>query len=197
VMQKLGLLTMPAFALAAVTADWVVEILFGPSWRQAIPLVALFSVSATFLPVLMAVFLLYLTQARTNEMLRATLIDSAINVAAILAGLPWGVVGVAAAIAVVGVLVRTPLAFWLAARRGPVKVGAVWRAIAPPASIALAIVVVVGGLRTVTPDPTPAAMAMVAATALAVALLGLLGWPETRREMRQVLAGGKLSLSHS
>ena len=197
VMQKLGLLTMPAFALAAVTADWVVEFLFGPSWRQAIPLVALFSVSATFLPVLMAVFLLYLTQARTNEMLRATLIDSAINVAAILAGLPWGVVGVAAAIAVVGVLVRTPLAFWLAARRGPVKVGAVWRAIAPPASIALAIVVVVGGLRTVTPDPTPAAMAMVAATALAVALLGLLGWPETRREMRQVLAGGKLSLSHS
>jgi PST family polysaccharide transporter len=173
-MQKLGLLTMPAFALSAVTADWVVEILFGPSWRQAIPLVALFSVSANFLPVLMAVFMLYLTQARTAEMLRATLVDAALTVAAILAGLPWGVTGVAASIAIAGLAVR-----------------------APPVSIALAIALVVGGLRPLTPDPTPVALSVVVATALVLALAGLLAWPETRREVRQVLAGGKLSLSHS
>jgi PST family polysaccharide transporter len=197
VMQKLGLLTMPVFALAAVTADWVVEILFGPSWHQAIPLVALFSVSATFLPVLMAASLLYLTQARTAEMLRATLLDASVTIAAIVAGLPWGVTGVAASIAVVGLLIRTPLAFWLAARRGPVGVGAVWRAIAPPASIALVIALVVGALRLVTPDPTPAAMALVAATALTIGLLGLLIWPETRREVRQVVARGRLGFSLS
>jgi len=197
VMQKLGLLTMPVFALAAVTADWVVDILFGPAWHQAIPLVAAFSVSATFLPVLMAVGLLFLTQARTADMLRATGLDALVSVAAIVAGLPWGVTGVAASIALVGVFLRTPLAFWLAARRGPVGVGAVWRAIAPPASIALAIAGVVGGLRVVTPDPTPAAMALVAATALAIGLLGLLAWPETRREGRQILARGRLSISPS
>jgi len=197
VMQKLGLLTMPTFALAAVTADWVVEILFGPAWRQAIPLAALFSVSATFLPVLMAAGLLYLTQARTTELLRATLIDAAIAVAAILIGLPWGVVGVAASIAAIGLFLRAPLAFWLATRRGPVKVGAIWRAIAPPASIALAIVLVVGPLRTITPDPTPGAMAVVAATALVISLIGLFAWPETRREVRQLLAGGRLTFSPS
>ncbi len=32
VMQKLALLTMPVFALSAVTADWIVKILLGPSW---------------------------------------------------------------------------------------------------------------------------------------------------------------------
>jgi len=197
VMQKLGLLTMPLFALAAVTADWVVDILFGPAWHQAIPLVALFSVSATFLPVLMAVGLLFLTQARTTDMLRATGLDAVISVTAIVAGLPWGVTGVAASIALVGVLVRTPLAFWLAARRGPVGVGAVWRAIAPPASIALAIAAIVGSLRVATPNPTAAAMALVAATALAIGLLGLLAWPETRREIRQILARGRLSFSLS
>ena len=189
VMQKLGLLTMPAFALAAVTADWVVAILFGPSWHQAIPLVALFSVSATFLPVLMACGLLYLTQARTADMLTATLIDAAVAVAAILAGLPWGVMGVAASIAIVGLTIRMPLGFWLSARRGPVGVGTVWRAVAPPASIALAIAVIVGALRFVLPDRTPMAMATVAATALVISLLGLLVWPETRREIRQVLSG--------
>jgi PST family polysaccharide transporter len=180
---------MPAFALAAVTADWVVAILFGPSWHQAIPLVALFSVSATFLPVLMACGLLYLTQARTADMLTATLIDAAVAVAAILAGLPWGVMGVAASIAIVGLTIRMPLGFWLSARRGPVGVGTVWRAVAPPASIALAIAVIVGALRFVLPDRTPMAMATVAATALVISLLGLLVWPETRREIRQVLSG--------
>jgi hypothetical protein len=83
------------------------------------------------------------------------------------------------------------------ARRGPVTVGAIWRAIAPPVSIALAIALVVGGLRPLTPEPTPVALSVVVATALVLALAGLLAWPETRREVRQVVAGGKLSLSHS
>jgi PST family polysaccharide transporter len=194
VLQKLGLLTMPVCALAAVTADWVVDILFGPSWRQATPLVALFSVSATYLPVLMAVSILFLSQARTGELLVATLIDSALVIASILIGLQWGVVGIAASLAVVGLAVRMPLAFWLATRHGPVAVGAVWRAVAPPISIAIAVAVAVGSLRTVTPNATPPAMAMVAATALAIMILGLLAWPETRRELRQILASRRLSI---
>jgi PST family polysaccharide transporter len=197
VLQKLGLLTMPVFALAAVIPDWVVQILFGPSWLQATPLVALFSISATSLPVLMALSLLYLSQARTTELLRATLIDSALTVVSILVGLQWGVVGVAASLALVGVLVRTPLAFWLAARRGPVGVGAVWRAVAPPISIAVAVALVVGSLRIVTPAPTLVALAAVAATALAVMVLGLFAWPETRREIREILAHRRLSFLHS
>ena len=69
---------MPVFAMAAVLADWLVRILFGPSWAQAVPLVALFSVSAAYLPVLMAASLLYMTQGRMGELLRATLIDAAL-----------------------------------------------------------------------------------------------------------------------
>ena len=36
IMQKLALLTMPVFAMAAVLADWLVRILFGPTWTQAV-----------------------------------------------------------------------------------------------------------------------------------------------------------------
>jgi PST family polysaccharide transporter len=183
VMQKLALLTMPAFALAAVTADWLVQILLGPSWIQAIPLVALFSVSATYLPVLLAAGLLYMTQARTGQMLRATLIDAALCIASIVVGLQWGVNGVAAALAVVGLTVRTPVAFWLAARQGPVRVGDIWRAIAAPASAAVAVAGSVFLVRRVEPDPTAAGIASVGATALVVVLLVLLIWPETRREL--------------
>jgi PST family polysaccharide transporter len=183
VMQKLALLTMPAFAMAAVTADWVVKILFGPSWLPAIPLVALFSVSAIYLPVLLAVGLLYMTQARTGEMLRATLVDTALCVLSILCGLHWGVEGVAASLAVVGLFARLPVAFWLSTRRGPVTTASIWRAIAPPASAAAAVAVAVAIVRRAEPDPTLTGIAAVAATALLVALLVLLAWPDTRRDV--------------
>ncbi|SKA37930.1 polysaccharide transporter, PST family [Enhydrobacter aerosaccus] len=192
VIQKLGLLTMPPFALAAVTADWVVEILFGPSWAQAVPLVALFSLYAVFLPVLQASGLLYLTQARTTEMLRANLIDAAITVAAILAGLYWGVTGVALALTGIGLVVRLPLAFWLSTRHGPVGIGVLWRAVAPPASAAIAVVLSVSLLRRVEPDPTLTALASTAAVALTATLLALLAWPETRREIQTLLSTGKI-----
>ena len=183
VVQKLGLLTMPAFALAAVTADWVVEILFGPSWTQAVPLVALFSLSAVYLPVLQSVGLLYLTQARTTEMLRANLIDAGLTVLSILLGLHWGVTGVAGALAGVGLLVRLPVAFWLSARHGPVSVGMIWRSIAPPATAAMAVAAAVAALRHVEGAPTPTALALTATLAVIVTVLVLLGWPDTRREL--------------
>lgn len=187
VMQKLALLTMPTFALAAVVPDWIVQILFGPTWARAVPLVGLFSVSATYLPVLLAVSLLYMTQARTREMLRATLIDAGLCVASIVAGLHWGVTGVAASLALVGLFVRTPTAFWLATRRGPVTVGNVWRAIAPPATAAIAVALAAGGLRQIETAPTFTALASTAAAALAAAIGVLMMWPEIRRELRQLL----------
>jgi PST family polysaccharide transporter len=192
VMQKIALLTMPAFALSAVTADWVVGILFGPSWEQAVPLVVLFSIAATSLPVAQSAGLLYLTHARTTEMLRANLIDASLCVASILAGLHWGVDGVAASLAAVGVLVRMPLAFWLATRRGPVPVGVIWRAIAPPATAAAAVAVSVGALREFLQAPTVAALAATVAVALSAMSLALVAWPETRREIQALMSSGKL-----
>ena len=188
VVQKLGLLTMPAFALAAVTADWVVEILFGPSWRPAVPLVTLFSLAATGLPVLQAVGLLYMTHARMAEMLRANLIDSGICVAAILAGLRWGVVGVAASLALAVLSIRLPVAFWLSTRGGPVRAVMLWRAIAPPASAALAVAVSVFVLRLFEPVATISALAAAAAMALSATLIVLALWPETRHEMSRLLS---------
>lgn len=183
VIQKLALLTMPAFALAAATADWVVDIVLGPAWVEAVPLVALFSVAATCLPLVMAVGLLYMTQARTGEMLRATLVDALVCVTAVLGGLHWGVVGIAAMLALAGPCLRLPAAIWLATRRGPVSAIQTWRAIAPPASAAIAVALAVAGSRMFIAAPTPAALAGVALFALSVTVVVLLAWPETRREM--------------
>jgi len=185
IVQKLALLTMPAFAAAAVAADWVVEILLGPAWREAVPLAALFCLSAAFFPVILAMGLLYLTQDRPAELLRATSIDAVLCLAAIAAGLPWGGLGVAASLAMVGPVLRAPLAFWLATRRGPVRTWHVWRAIAPALCAAVAAAAAVWLVRQhLSPAPSlPAVAAVVSAAALAM-LLALLAWPETRAEIR-------------
>jgi PST family polysaccharide transporter len=186
IMQKLALLTMPVFAIAAVLADWLVRILLGTAWAPAAPLVALFSVSAGYLPLLLALSLLYMTQGRSGEMLRASLIDAALCVAAILAGLPWGVTGVAASIAVVGLLVRLPVALWLATRCGPVAMDHVLTAVAPAACAAVVAAAATSALRYgVLADtaPTVSGVLLVGVGGLAAVGLTVLAWPETRREL--------------
>jgi PST family polysaccharide transporter len=120
-------------------------------------------------------------------MLRATLIDASLCVASILVGLHWGVVGIAASLAAMGLLVRTPFAFWLATRRGPVSAGFVWRAVAPPASAAAMVALAIGCLRRFEPEPTLVALVATAVIGLSTASLALFAWPEIRREVRQLL----------
>lgn len=190
-LQKLALLTMPPFAVVCVTADWVVQILFGPAWTQAVPLVQWFAVSATYLPVVMAVALLYLTQERTGEMLRATLIDSALCLVSILLGLVSGAVGVAAAIAVVGLTVRTPMAFWLSTRRGPVRQRDVYSAVLPAVAAAVLSAAAVWALRRFClPDATLSAVSLTLAALTGLGAMGLtaLAFGEIRRELLSLIS---------
>jgi len=58
-------------------------------------------------------------------------ISSVIGVISIVAGLPWGATGVAAAYAATDLCVTTPLLFWYVGRRGPVRSADFYRTIAP------------------------------------------------------------------
>jgi PST family polysaccharide transporter len=193
VMQKLALLTMPAFVLVAVTSDWIVQALFGPSWANAAPLVFFFALSATYVPVLMGSALLYMTQARTGEMLRATLLDSAVCLASILAGLHFGAVGVAASVACIGLCVRLPLGFWLATRRGSVSLRALYGALVVPAIAAIATGAAAGSLRLFVlrePGMTVGNVALVGTGGIVAAVIVVLASSETRREMRDLAYAG-------
>ena len=189
-LQKVALLTMPVFAVVCVTADWVVQILFGSAWTQAVPLVQWFAISATYLPIVMAVGLLYFTQDRTGEYLHATVIDAMLCLASILLGLASGAVGVAAAIAVVGVVVRTPMAFWLSTRHGPMRQRDVYSAVLPAIVAAVLSGAAVWAVRRFyLQDATLSVghLAVVALTALVMMGLTLVAFAELRRELAMLL----------
>lgn len=61
----------------------------------------------------------FLSQSRAQEMFRQGMWGALISVGSFLAGLPYGAVGVAAAYSISGIVLRTPLAIYLATKNGP------------------------------------------------------------------------------
>jgi len=185
-LQWLAMLTMPLFAMVPVMADWVVLLLFGPKWTDGVPLVAWFGFAACFLPTMLALGLLYLSQNRTGEMFRATLVDCALSIVGIFAGLRFGVTGIAASYALTGLFVRTPVACWLATRRGPVRLRDLHGAVLPSIVAALVAVAVVMLLRRfVIPAQIMPVLGLCLGTGagLAAAAVALVLIPSSRRSL--------------
>ncbi|MEK9970998.1 MAG: lipopolysaccharide biosynthesis protein [Ferrovibrio sp.] len=182
--EKFAMVTMVPAALAAVTADWVVALLFGTQWLEATPYVACFAVAAMTLPSMLAVGLLYQSQNRPGDMLRAALADAVLVAGAVLAGVSFGAIGIAIAYAAGGLFLRLPAAIWLGGRRGPVTGGAMAGAILPSLSAAAAVA---GGILLLREyqmigQATPLANLMIsAAVAMPVALSVFLSIPRSRR----------------
>jgi len=105
--------------------------LLGPQWRDTGKIFMLLGVAAMIQPVTRTVLWLFTTQGRTRELFKWGFISSVIGIASIVAGLPWGATGVAAAYAGTDLCVTTPLLFWYVGRSGPVRSADFYRTIAP------------------------------------------------------------------
>jgi polysaccharide transporter, PST family len=186
IIEKLAMLTAPAGALLAVTSDWVIELLFGPGWSAATPVVAAFAIAIAWLPVVYALNLLYLTQDRPKEMLRGAMVDSALSVALILAGVAFGPTAIAVFYAVGGLFLRLPMAMWLTTRKGPVSLHDVGAALVPSFVAAPCVAGAVWLLRQevawtfVTAGPR---LLIVALAAVVAATLAYSAIPQSRRAL--------------
>src|SRR5229473_3453829 len=131
ILEKIVVITMPGVVFMIATSDWLVLFMLGPQWRDAGRIFMLLGVAAMIQPVTRTVLWLFTTQGRTREMFKWGFISSGIGVISIVAGLPWGATGVAAAYAATDLCVTTPLLFWYVGRRGPVRSADFYRTIAP------------------------------------------------------------------
>lgn len=131
IMEKVMMVTMPAIALMMATSDWVVRIILGSQWSDSARLVVFMGMAALFQPVMSTAGWLLVSQGRVREMLRWSLINAPISILSIVAGLPWGVAGVAASWALGRIFVANPLLFWFVGRKGPVRTRDFYRMLAP------------------------------------------------------------------
>src|SRR5258708_22712520 len=88
-----------------------------------------------------------MTQMRAAELVRASMLDAAISIVTVLCSLPYGTTAVAAAFAVTGLFMRTPLSYWLATRHGPVKLAQIYTSMLPSAVAGCPVVAALWALR--------------------------------------------------
>ena len=185
--EKLIMITMPGAALLIALPDVVVQVLFGDKWLDAAPILGWLAIAALYQPVSYTCSWLLMSQNRTNEMPTLGLIGSCVTVAAIVSGLPFGAVGVAAAYALSGLCLRVPFLFWVVGRRGPVSSSDLYHAMMPAAAASSLVLISVWSLRKlhVFAEMTPLEMLLTngfLAMALALAVYMIL--PQGREAMR-------------
>ncbi len=187
--EKLSMVTMPCAALLVAAPDLVVGLLFGPQWAAATPIVAWLGLAALYQPVTYTCSWLFMTQDRTAEMFRWGMINSALSAIAIVAGLPFGAVGVAASFALTGILVRMPALLWAVSRRGPVRMLDFPRAVLPSivaSALVVGTVIAVRHLPLLHEQGMGTTLTALGGSALLVTLLCFVGLPQSRRALRDV-----------
>jgi O-antigen/teichoic acid export membrane protein len=137
ILEKIAMISMPAVVFMIATSDWLVLFLLGAQWRGAGRIFMWLGVAAIIQPVTRSVLWLFTTQGRARELFVWGAVSAAIAVLSILAGLPWGAIGVAASYAAADLCITTPLLFWYAGRRGPVRTADFYRTIAPATAASL------------------------------------------------------------
>ena len=137
IVEKIAMITMPGIVFMIAMSDWLILLLLGPQWREAARIFTLLGVAAIIQPVTRTVPWLFTTQGRAREMFKWGVIGGVLAVISIIAGLPWGATGVAAAYAATDLCIATPVLFWYVGRRGPVRAGDFYRTIGPAVGASL------------------------------------------------------------
>src|ERR1044071_614243 len=130
-LEKIALLTMPCVALMIATSDWIIHIVLGPQWTGATRIFVLLGITGLFQPIANTTGWLLISQGRTNQLLKWGFISGPLIMGSIVAGLPWGALGVAASYAFTRVCIVDPLLYWFVGRQGPVRTMDFYKTIAP------------------------------------------------------------------
>lgn len=127
----------PLMALVAVMSQEIVEVIFGPAFSPAGPILRWLAIAGFMQPLMNTLGWLYVSQGRGRELMYWGMVSGTLIVSSFVAGLPAGPVGVARAYAVAVCLLVVPLAVWFAGSRGAVTRGDLARECAVALAIAL------------------------------------------------------------
>jgi O-antigen/teichoic acid export membrane protein len=116
----LAAVTVPAIAALTLTSAQVVGILFGERWLPVAPIFAWLGIAGLIQPISSTTGWIFICQDRTKTMFRWGIYSSVTTVVSFVVGLQWGAVGVAAAYAISGYILRVPVLAVLVHRVGPV-----------------------------------------------------------------------------
>lgn len=119
-------LTATLFAVSAGLSVPLVDILFGPRWTAVAPIFAILALGGVFRAMDQLAYWIYLSRGHTGAQLRLFLITGPLMTVIILAGVPWGPVGVAVGCSVAYTM-HWAMSLWYVGRVAKVDSGALFR----------------------------------------------------------------------
>lgn len=118
--------------IALVGADWIVRIMLGTGWEQAIAITRMLALFAFVEPIASFFGTLLVARGVPDVVVRWRVFSASIIVIGLLAGLPWGLFGVATAYSLSGFFIRTPLFLWFSARHLAIPLQRIFSAVGSP-----------------------------------------------------------------
>ena len=182
-----ALITMPIGVFAAVYPEEITLLVLGEKWLPAAPFLGIFAVAAAVRPTIATTGIVLVTLGRSRVLLGLGLAHSLVFAILMIAGLPWGALGIAFAHVATSV-VTIPLKLYYSFKGSPVTLGSFWSAIqmSVASSVFMGVSLIVFRLTFPIAHSLPSLLAGCAIGATTYLLPWLL-LPSGRAELRLIL----------
>lgn len=129
-LDLLASICIPLALYCFLEADYLVRLFLGSQWLGVIPVFRVFSIVALIYPLAGTKELIMMSAGKSRRFLIWGVINSALCITSFVAGLPFGIVGVAAAFTLMSYLVLFP-SLWYCLRQTPVTVALFLKTVLP------------------------------------------------------------------
>ena len=124
-------LVLPISVYCFLESNFLIQILLGPKWMDAVPVFKIFSVAGVFIATSGAPGMVMLSHGFSKRYLYLTIITAVIISVSFIAGVPFGIKGVAIGYTVASFLIMIPLIYY-GFRGTPIKISLVLKSISGP-----------------------------------------------------------------
>lgn len=189
--RKICLLAMFVTVTMVVTADWIVEIVLGPGWGEAVTYFRLVAVFAIVQPIGNLIAIMLTAQGKPDVLLRWNLIMLVVITISIVIGARWGAMGVVAAYSLSGLLIRFPLLVLWSSPYLHFKASDLAKSVFPITVLALLLFAALVVIRFLwMPASSIAGISIIAPISLLGYLIGCFAMPSIRPELFELFRIG-------
>lgn len=185
--MAIGYTVVAGLAFVAGTAGPLVNLALGDGWSESTNVLRLLAVAGGVTTISNVAYWVYVTKGLMSHLLHYTFISTAIRITCVVIGVQFGLLGVAAAMAVAP-MIAWPLSFWWLSRKASIPVRQLvlgGSRIMAFCAVIMAACMIVEATTTELPDLLRAVLGLMAA---AVAYLCLMIVPIYRRDVGGVLS---------
>jgi O-antigen/teichoic acid export membrane protein len=181
-LSSVAYVSLPLICLLSALSNEVVGVMLGPDWAGAAPIFQILAIGGLMVSLRSTNGWLFVSSGRTGRQAVWALANRPVIIAGFVAGLPWGVRGVAWGFVAAHLVLIVP-SFVIAVRGTPVGMADVWCAVWRPLLLAAVVYAAGSTVQARVPGPDWVVLGCGGAAALLVLGGAAVCWPAVRRDV--------------